>query len=134
MVPAAAKQSLPFTAQISPSAPAVGEAITVTPVASSDDGDAVAIEARWDDDYDGSWETAYAPLAAHTLAAVASPSVPHVKVRARNKSGRIAGSVARIDRDRFVRPGASCGGEQTRMGLELGPTAAISWRDRCLPA
>ena len=82
--------------QITPSAPVVGDAITVTPVASSDDGADVAIEARWDDGYDGSWDTAYAALGAHSIAALASRGVVRVKVRARNAGGRIAEAVALV--------------------------------------
>jgi hypothetical protein len=97
--------------QVAPAAPVVGDAITVTPVASSDDGDAIAIEARWDDAYDGTWETPYAPLAAHTIPARTTPGVARVKVRARNASGRITETVARIEvKDAPVEPPPSDAG------------------------
>jgi hypothetical protein len=83
--------------QIAPNAPVVGDAIMVTPVASTADGDAIATEARWDDGYDGTWDTPYAPLAAHAVAALASPGVVRVKVRARNASGRIVEAATLIE-------------------------------------
>lgn len=81
--------------RVTPSAPAIGDAISVEPVTTADDGAAIAIEARWDDGYDGTWDTPYAPLAARTIQAE-KQGVLRVKLRARNASGRIAEAVARI--------------------------------------
>jgi hypothetical protein len=62
-----------------------GERFTLTP--SATDAEGGALEVRWDDGYDGTWDTAYAPLEARDLR-ITALGVSRFKVRVRDASGR----------------------------------------------
>lgn len=81
---------------VAPASPAVGEPITLTPIAQSNDGNDGALEAKWDDGYDGSWDTPYAAIAGHAFSPSQAGKYPF-KVRVRNSSGHVAEAIAWVD-------------------------------------
>ena len=50
------------------------------------------LEVRWDDDYDGTWDTTYAAVAPRAITRAMPGRYPY-KVRARNATGRVAEAV-----------------------------------------
>jgi hypothetical protein len=89
---------------VTPAHPVAGEPATLTPTA--DAGDGSPLEAKWDDGYDGSWDTEYAAVAPRDVVAKAAGLVPY-KVRVRNAAGRFAEAVAWVE---FGEPGSGAGG------------------------
>jgi hypothetical protein len=75
-----------------PAGAGAGEQVTLEPVASDSDGAASELEAKWDDDYDGTWDTGYGPVQARTISKKSEAPEPF-KVRVRDKQGRIAEAV-----------------------------------------
>jgi hypothetical protein len=80
------------TLSVSPANPNVGDSITLVASAKSNDGNDAALQAKWDDGYDGSWDTSYAAIAPHPITVTAPGKYPF-KVRVRNASGHIAEAV-----------------------------------------
>ncbi|HEX4515836.1 MAG TPA: S8 family serine peptidase, partial [Polyangiaceae bacterium] len=84
------------TLAVSPANPNVGDSITLVATAKSNDGNDGALQAKWDDGYDGSWDTTYAAVAPHPIT-VTSPGKYPFKVRVRNSSGHIAEAIVWAD-------------------------------------
>lgn len=59
-------------------------------------GEASEVELRWDDGYDGTWDGAYAPVSARTVAHDAAGRYPY-KARVRNAQGRVAEAVVWVE-------------------------------------
>lgn len=76
---------------VKPERPTIGDTVTITPVASSGDGSS-GVEIEWDDDYDGTWDTAYGPVAARQIQSATEVTRPF-KARVRNAAGHIAEAV-----------------------------------------
>lgn len=130
------------TLAANPASTAAGAQVQLTPTVSGGDG----LEVKFDDDYDGTWDTDYAAAAPRSVTSD-HEGVRHFKVRVRNSSGRIAEAVASIT---FTAAGAAngangsdsgggCGCHATRSqpktagfaGLLLG--ALLFWRRRRRP-
>lgn len=79
------------TLTANPSTVAVGAQAQLTAAVSGGDG----LQVKYDDDYDGTWNTDYAAADPRGVTATA-PGVRHFKVRVRNSSGRIAEAVTSI--------------------------------------
>jgi hypothetical protein len=69
----------------------VGDQVTLTATASGGD----LLQVKFDDDYDGTWDTDYAAPAPRSVT-WDHAGIRHFKVRARNSSGRVAEAVAEI--------------------------------------
>ncbi len=95
------------TLAVTPAHPRVGEPATITPTA--DAGDATAVEAKWDDGYDGTWDTPYAAVAPREVTAKAAGRAAY-KVRVRNASGHFAEAVAWVTFDANGAGGSGAGG------------------------
>lgn len=81
------------TATFSPAAPRANQEVTITLAASGGDN----LEMKWDDEYDGTWDTAYAPVGARSVRLVDPKQTSRVfKVRVRNASGHFAEAVVQI--------------------------------------
>lgn len=76
-----------------PAAPTVRDTVELVAHATSGDGNDAALEVKWDDGYDGAWETSYAAPAPHAVVKKTAGKYPF-KVRARNSGGHIAEAVA----------------------------------------
>jgi MYXO-CTERM domain-containing protein len=79
------------------------------------DPDGGALEVRWDDGYDGTWDTDYAAPAERTID-VETTGVLRWKVRARDATGRIAEAVARVQVAVPQAPPTDAGGQ-----VDAGP-------------
>lgn len=84
------------TLTVAPANPNIGDAITLVASAKSNDGNDAALKAKWDDGYDGTWDTTYAAIAPHPIS-VTTPGKYPFKVRVRNASGHIAEAVIWAD-------------------------------------
>jgi MYXO-CTERM domain-containing protein len=71
-----------------------GARLTLTAVVSDADGGSLSV--RWDDAYDGTWDTEYAESLTRSVTAPNSEGTFHVKARVRDASGRIAEASAVI--------------------------------------
>lgn len=99
-----------------------------------DDPDGDAVEIRWDDGYDGSWDTSYAAPEERSVS-YSDEGVYRWRVRARDRSGRIADAAIRlvVTRDPLLpdggmqpggmttEGGCGCGVPRTTGGLGLAP-------------
>jgi hypothetical protein len=95
-VPSTAAVTPTIEVKLDPATPAVGANATLTPVVAGGDG----LEVKWDDDYDGTWDVAYAKPSARAV------TLDHVgersfKVRVRNASGHFSEALAVVH---FVTP------------------------------
>lgn len=106
------------TLEVTPARPTVDAPATLTPTA--DSGDGTAVEAKWDDGYDGSWDTPYAAVAPRELTAKATGRQP-VKVRVRNASGHIAEAVAWVTFSAAGTGGSGAGGASGGRGAGGAP-------------
>jgi len=104
----------------------VGVALSLTPVAQSNDGDDGALQAKWDDGYDGSWDTTYAPIAAHAFTPTQIGKYPF-KVRVRNSTGHVAEAVAWVDVEDAPPPETSsgCGCNTIETRADFGYAGAL---------
>jgi hypothetical protein len=93
----AAADGAPPTLTLVPATAAVrtGEPVTLTPTAADPDGAAASLEVKWDDDYDGTWDAPYGPLAPRVVTS-AAPALRPFKARVRDATGRFAEAVAWI--------------------------------------
>jgi len=80
------------TITVTPANPTTADTIELTPNAQSNDGNDGALEAKWDDGYDGTWDTPYGGLAPHPFTPPGVGRYPF-KVRVRNDAGRVAEAV-----------------------------------------
>ena len=111
------------TIEITPATPHTGDAIQLAPSAQSNDGNDGALQAKWDDGYDGTWDTAYAPIASHAFTAPSAGRYPF-KVRVRNASGHVAEAVAWVDvTDAVADQGCNCETTPSRGGLSFAGIA-----------
>lgn len=83
---------------VMPAKPTTADKVTLVPVAGGGSGD--GLEIRWDDDYDGTWDTTYAPVASRSIAS-ATPLTRPFRARVRNAAGRIAEAVVWVT---FTKP------------------------------
>jgi Subtilase family len=82
------------TITVKPAKPTVADkTVELIPNAQANDGNNAALEAKWDDGYDGTWDTSYAAIAPHAFALPGVGRYPF-KVRVRNASGHVAEAVA----------------------------------------
>jgi hypothetical protein len=105
---------------VSSATPTVGAQVTITPVVAGGSG----LEVKWDDDYDGTWDVAYAAAAPRTVS-LATTGVQRFKVRVRNASGRFAEALAILTYVEAPKPsegGCGCG----VIGRTGGATAAAA--------
>jgi MYXO-CTERM domain-containing protein len=56
-------------------------------------GQGEGLEMKWDDGYDGTWDTPYAAIGPRTLSAELAPGTYPFKVRVRNRAGHVAEAV-----------------------------------------
>jgi MYXO-CTERM domain-containing protein len=84
-----------LTLTVSPAAPRPGESVTLTPIAADPDGDAADLELRWDDGYDGSWDSDYAAVAPRTVTAATATTLRY-RARLRDATGRFAEALALV--------------------------------------
>ncbi|HEY3358038.1 MAG TPA: S8 family serine peptidase [Polyangia bacterium] len=83
------------TVAVTPAYPRPGQSATLTVQAVDPDGSAGALEAKWDDGYDGTWDTPYGALAPRTVSSAAA-GTQAFKVRVRDASGRFGEAIARV--------------------------------------
>jgi MYXO-CTERM domain-containing protein len=76
--------------------PAVGAKVTLTPTAVDAKGEKTGLEAKWDDGYDGTWDTKYAAVAPRVVTSDKAGNQPF-KVRVRDVGGHIAEAVIWLD-------------------------------------
>ena len=107
------------TLTVSPANPKVGDAITLVANAKANDGNDAALQAKWDDGYDGTWDTTYAAIAPHPINVTALGKYPF-KVRVRNASGHVAEAVLWVDVADASSSGGGCGCRTTPSNSELG--------------
>lgn len=85
------KGTLPtLTLDVTPAAPTTKDTVSIKPTATGE-----GLEIEWDDDYDGTWDVAYAPVATRTITS-ATPVKRPFKARVRNATGHIAEAVVWI--------------------------------------
>jgi subtilisin family serine protease len=150
--PAGASPSL--TLRATPSRVRSGESVTLRVEAADPDGG--PIEVRWDDGYDGSWDTEYERPTSR-IVSFTQPGTYRWKVRARGATGRVAEAVARVvvseeapsvdaggqvdagAADAGVEPagggcacrvGARRGGRMDLPGWALAVAVGVAWRSR----
>jgi MYXO-CTERM domain-containing protein len=80
-----------ITLTATPAKPTTKDTVTLTPAATSGDSSS-GLEIKWDDDYDGTWDSAYAPVAARQIKSD-TPVTRPFKARVRNAAGHIAEAV-----------------------------------------
>ena len=107
------------TLSVSPANPSVTDAITIIATAKSNDGNDAALQAKWDDGYDGTWDTTYAAIAPHPTNIIVAGKYPF-KVRVRNASGHIAEAVVWADVGDGLPPDGACSCRTTPTNSELG--------------
>lgn len=103
-----------FTLTADPDEGVVGETMRLVPTAQSSFGSTDGLEIKWDDDYDGTWDTPYAPLAAREIA-MAEPGSRVFKARVRDSQGFFSEAAIRVS----FTPTSKQGGCDCRLG---GPT------------
>lgn len=96
------------TLTANPTTANVGDQVVLTATASGGD----SLQVKFDDDYDGTWDTDYAPPAPRTVT-WDQTGIRHFKVRAKNSSGRIAEAVTEIT---FNPAGTSTNGGSSSSG------------------
>jgi MYXO-CTERM domain-containing protein len=115
-----------------PAKPAARQHVSLVATATGGDG----FEIKWDDDYDGTWDTPYDSLAPRVVTALL-PGTRVFKARVRNSSGRVAEALVHVT---FGPPETGCG---CRLGASAPPTgplvllallAALLVRRRARPA
>ena len=78
-----------------PAYPQTGASSTLQVTASDPDGSASDLQLKWDDDYDGTWDTAWAPVADRVVVNPAGAGPRLFKARVRDATGRVAEAVVR---------------------------------------
>lgn len=95
------------TLSFSPSMPRADQAVTLSVVASGGG----QLEMKWDDDYDGFWDTPYTAIGERTVKASDKAQTKRMfKVRVRNASGRFAEAVVVVP---FAPAAEGCGCDTT---------------------
>jgi MYXO-CTERM domain-containing protein len=80
----------------SPASPSAGQATTLEVEVQDPGGPPNELEAKWDDGYDGTWETPYGPVAPRTVTYDEAGQYP-IKVRVRNGQGRLGEAVVWVN-------------------------------------
>jgi hypothetical protein len=75
----------------------------LVPVVADADSDTAALEAKWDDDYDGTWDVPYRSVAPRRVSAAGRLTRPF-KVRVRDAGGRFAEDVAWVGFESMYQP------------------------------
>jgi MYXO-CTERM domain-containing protein len=81
-------QNPTLTLTVSPPLPTTADKVRLVPIVGAGDG----LELRWDDDYDGTWDSEYAPVAPRAIPSDAPLTRPF-RARVRNAAGHIAEAV-----------------------------------------
>ncbi len=79
--------------EVAPNPSLRGTSVTITPEASDPDGEQTKLELKWDDGYDGTWDSAYGPVGVREVTHADAGRYPY-KARVRDAQGRIADAVA----------------------------------------
>jgi MYXO-CTERM domain-containing protein len=108
-----------ITLSVSPSAPTIGDAAEIVPAVGSADGGATGLEVKWDDGYDGTWDTPYAAPAPHKVTSATPADLPF-KARIRDAAGHVAEAVIWVT---FTEshPGSDAGADGGPVGADAGP-------------
>jgi MYXO-CTERM domain-containing protein len=93
--------------------PAVGAKVTLTPTATDASGKTAGLEMKWDDGYDGTWDTKYAPVAPRVVTSTTAGNQPF-KIRVRDSGGHIAEAVIWLE---FLGSGTGGGGTGAGGGM-----------------
>jgi len=94
------------TLTVDPAKPTVADKPKLIAVAVGDADAVTGLEARWDDGYDGTWDTEFAALAPHAIAPPVVASTQPYKVRVRNAAGHVAEAVLWVT---FAKAPPGCG-------------------------
>jgi MYXO-CTERM domain-containing protein len=97
----------------------VGESVTLRPTATDPDGASSDLEQKWDDGYDGTWDTAYGPVGPRTVTKKTAQPEPF-KVRVRDKQGRIAEAVVWVAFGEVQQPDAGPPNDASQADAEQG--------------
>ncbi len=81
-----------ITLSVSPGAPTTAEPAEITPTVEGADGGAAGLQVKWDDGYDGTWDTVYAAPAPHKVTSAMPAELPF-KARVRDAAGHVAEAV-----------------------------------------
>jgi hypothetical protein len=85
---------------LSPSEPTTAAPAQIDPVVQGVSGGTAGLQVKWDDGYDGTWDTAYAAPAPHAVSSPTPATLPF-KARVRDAAGHIAEAVVWV---KFVTP------------------------------
>jgi len=96
------------TLTVSPASPTTTDVVQLVPSAQSNDGNDGALEAKWDDGYDGTWDTPYGGVAPRAFTPPSAGRFPF-KVRVRNASGHVAEAVAWVTVSEAAPASSGCG-------------------------
>jgi MYXO-CTERM domain-containing protein len=80
-----------ITLTTKPAKPTTKDTVTITPVATSGEA-STSVQIKWDDDYDGTWDSPYAEVAPRQIKSD-TPATRPFKARVRNASGHVAEAV-----------------------------------------
>ena len=108
-----------ITLSVSPSTPTTASGAEITPVVEGPDGGAAGLQVKWDDGYDGTWDTAYAAPAPHKVTSATPGELPF-KARVRDAAGHVAEAVI------WVKFGEAMPGADG--GVDGGPSPADAGR------
>jgi hypothetical protein len=104
-----------ITLSVSPSVPTTADVAEIVPAVGGADGGAAGLEVKWDDGYDGTWDTPYAASAPHKVTSATPADLPF-KARVRDAAGHVAEAVIWVT---FTQAHAS-----SDAGADSGPGAA----------
>lgn len=89
------RMSAPPTVQLRAEPPMAAPGQPVQLIVEASDPDGGPVQIRWDDDYDGSWDSNYGPVEARTVT-LPKPGVLRYRVRARDETGAIADAALKL--------------------------------------
>ncbi len=99
-----------------PAGAAEGEPVELRPVVTDPDGAASAVELKWDDGYDGTWDTSWATAGMRAVTKKTSAPEPF-KARARDATGRVCEAVIWVDEPLPAQPDAGAVDAGTEPGI-----------------
>jgi MYXO-CTERM domain-containing protein len=126
-----------ITLAVSPTAPTTAGPAEIIPTVDGADGGATGLQVKWDDGYDGTWDTAYAAPAPHTIMSKAAADLPF-KARVRDAAGHVAEAViwvkftqAAQGSDAGADGGADAGAGRGDAGDDAGGGGGSSGKSGC---